>query len=76
MPSNNALAEASPDSLALLMNSDPLKLARSDRTLLVAELRRMRLKFEQDMLDGKRKGPAKAPKEKEIGETLSLDDIL
>lgn len=61
LPQSNALAEASPDSLSLLLSKDPEEMTRSDRTRVVEALRAQRARWQTAQVAKASAGP-KAPK--------------
>lgn len=62
IPQSNALAEASPDSLAELLSRDPFKFTSQDRGRIVAALRDQRAKWEAaEKAEGFKPKATKAP---------------
>ena len=68
--SPSPLSEADPKSLEEIFSLDPLKLSRSDRDVIVTELRRARAKWE-DVKTSPSKGAPKVP----VDPNMSFEDL-
>jgi len=70
LPQSQALAEASLDSLAVLMSRDPEGYSRQDRDRIISALREQRARWEKAEAEGGRK---RGPKALKASEALQLE---